>query len=170
MSSSSISTEAILVSETCIETLQLVGRAGSSCFLLGGSRGEGAMPSGPNPYELLSASLAACTAMTIRTYAERARLPLERIQVSVAYLRRSGGTGNAFERSITLQGPLEDEQRSSLLRIAANCPVGKILAQGADIRTTLSDDAQRSFLMHVTSNYRDDLERIAGDNPLMGFD
>ena len=54
----------------------LNGRVGASVFSIGGPDGRGGMAAGPNPYELLSASLAACTAMTIRLQARRRKIPL----------------------------------------------------------------------------------------------
>jgi putative redox protein len=52
----------------------LNGRAGASVFSIGGPDGRGGTAAGTNPYELLSASLAACTAMTIRLQARRRRI------------------------------------------------------------------------------------------------
>ena len=54
----------------------LNGRAGASVFSIGGPDGRGGTAAGANPYELLSASLAACTAMTIRLQARRRKIPL----------------------------------------------------------------------------------------------
>ena len=54
----------------------LYGRAGASVFSIGGPDGSGGTAAGANPYELLSASLAACTAMTIRLQARRRKIPL----------------------------------------------------------------------------------------------
>lgn len=79
--------DSLLVSETGVERLQLVGGIGSSTFLMGGPQKEGEATSGPNPYELLSASLAACTAMTVRLYSDRKGYPLDRVQVAVSFQR-----------------------------------------------------------------------------------
>jgi putative redox protein len=160
----------VLVTETGVEPLQLVGRTGTSTFLAGGSRTDGALPSGPDPYEMLSASLAACTILTIRRYAQRRGLPLERVQVSVARHRMKDSEQVVFERAIFLEGPLDDMQRSALLNIATSCPVGRLLGRGADIRMGLSGDCESEFADQALSNYRDDLERIASDDPRMGFD
>jgi len=54
----------------------LNGRAGASEFPIGGPDGRGGTAAGANPYELLSASLAACTAMTIRLQARKRKVPL----------------------------------------------------------------------------------------------
>ena len=56
----------------------LNGRAGASVFSIGPD-GRGGTVAGANPYELLSASLAACTAMTIRLQARRRKIPLSHV-------------------------------------------------------------------------------------------
>jgi len=63
----------------------LNGRAGASVFSIGGPDGRGGTAAGANPYELLSASLAACTAMTIRLQARRRKIPLSHVEVAVSY-------------------------------------------------------------------------------------
>lgn len=160
----------VLVAETGVEPMQLVARTGTSTFLLGGSRANGGLTSGPDPYEMLSASLAACTALTIRRYAQRKSIPLAQVQVSVSRRRESESGQTIFERSILLEGPLDDMQRSALLDIATSCPVGKLLGKSADIRVGSSGDGEVTYAAQALSSYRDDLEHIAGDDPRMGFD
>jgi putative redox protein len=110
----------------------LKGRAGASEFSIGGADGGQA---GANPYELLSASLAACTAMTIRFQARRRKIPLSHVEVAVSYHHGRDGGRDSFERSITLEGNLGDAERAQLLQAANMCPVGRTLALSADIRT-----------------------------------
>jgi putative redox protein len=160
----------VLVTETGVEPLQLVGRTGTSTFLAAGSRSEGALPSGLDPYEMLSASLAACTALTIRLYAQRRGLPLSRVQVNVARRRAAESGPVVFERAISLEGPLDDMQRTALMNVATSCPVARLLGRGADVRMGLSGDCESEYAAQALSNYRDDLERIASDDPRMGFD
>src|SRR4029450_8829246 len=69
----------------------LNGRAGASVFSIGGPDGRGGTAAGASPYELLSASLAACTAMTIRLQARRRKIPLSHVEVAVSY--HHGGDG-----------------------------------------------------------------------------
>ena len=98
---------------------------------------------GPTPYEYLLAGLGACTAMTLRVYADRKQWPLENAIVEL----RSGrshekdcekcetekvGIGT-IERRITLEGPLTDEQRTRILQIAERCPVKQTLERGIRI-------------------------------------
>src|SRR3954447_2785806 len=87
----------------------LNGRAGGSVFLIGGPDGRGGTAAGANPYELLSASLAACTAMTIRLQARRRKIPLSHVKVAVSYHHGADGGRDSFERSISLEGKLDEE-------------------------------------------------------------
>jgi putative redox protein len=113
----------------------LNGRAGTSVFSIGGPDGRGGTAAGANPYELLSASLAACTAMTIRLQARRRKIPLSRVEVAVSYDHGRHGGRESFERSVTLEGNLVDDERSQLMQAANMCPVGRTLSLSADIRT-----------------------------------
>src|SRR5437764_5447607 len=102
----------------------LNGRAGASVFSIGGPDGRGGRAAGANPYELLSASLAACTAMTIRFQARRRKFPLSRVEVAVSYRHGADGGRDMFERSIRLEGTLDDKERAELMQVADMCPVG----------------------------------------------
>ena len=88
----------------------LNGRAGASEFSIGGPDGRSGTAAGANPYELLSASLAACTAMTIRLQARRRKFPLSHVEVAVSYHHGADGGRDSFERSIRLEGNLGDER------------------------------------------------------------
>jgi uncharacterized OsmC-like protein len=89
------------------------------------------MGSGLSPYELVSAGLAACTVMTMRMYARRKGLPLERASATVTHEKRADETpADLFTRTITLEGPLDDEKREKLLSIADRCPVHLTLVRG----------------------------------------
>src|ERR1700743_3132705 len=129
---------AVLISETGVERYQLVGRTGPSVFLMGGAINHGGMKSGPGPFDLLASALGACTAMTIRAYAERKALPITRVQVNVVHSRPSLDAKDIFERTILVEGVIDDATRAKLLQIADLCPVGKTLARGSEIRTVLS--------------------------------
>src|SRR3954452_12549302 len=122
----------------------LNGRAGSSEFSIGGPDGRGGTAAGANPYELLSASLAACTAMTIRLLAQRRKFPLSHVEVAVSYHHGGAGSRDSFERSIRLEGNLGDEERAQLMQAANMCPVGRTLGLSADIRTNDSVSVGRA--------------------------
>jgi putative redox protein len=80
-------------------------------------------------------SLAACTAMTIRLQARRRKIPLSHVEVAVSYHHGGDGGRDSFERSITLEGNLGDEERAQLMQAANMCPVGRSLGLSADIHT-----------------------------------
>jgi uncharacterized OsmC-like protein/pimeloyl-ACP methyl ester carboxylesterase len=105
-------------------------------------RAVGGTNAGPAPYDLLAASLGACTAMTLRLYAERKGWPLERTVVRLGHRRVhaedcAGCEGSAssridvLERELELEGPLDGDQRQRLLEIAERCPVHRTLTGGA---------------------------------------
>ncbi|WP_374514043.1 OsmC family protein [Brevundimonas sp.] len=96
----------------------------------------GGLASGPTPYELVGAGLAACTAMTLRLYADHKGWPLARASVEVRHEKRKGETpADLFERSVCIDGELDGTQRERLLEIADRCPVHRTLEGGAAIRT-----------------------------------
>ena len=97
--------------------------------------GLGGQDYGPDPFEILLSALGACTAMTVRMYADRKGWPLDRVSVRVVQTVRAGGVGGAadrFERTVFLDGELSLEQRARLMEIAARCPVGETLKRGAE--------------------------------------
>jgi len=102
---------------------------------------------GPRPHEFVLAGLGACTAMTLRMYADRKGLPLK--HVSVRLTRRKikaadcpdcvtkEGEVEEMIREITLEGDLDDAARQKLLEIADKCPVHRTLTGEIKIRTSL---------------------------------
>lgn len=88
------------------------------------------------PMELLASSLAACTSITLRMYADRKEWELDNIEVTVDL--ETNNAESLFKRGITLKGNLNQEQTDRLLDIANHCPVHKILSNTISIHTTLS--------------------------------
>ena len=105
----------------------------------------GGLGSGPGPYDFLLAGLGACTSMTIRLYADFKKLPLESVSVRLSHGKvhvrdcESCDTKvsilDHIDRAITLEGPLDDEQRKRLMEIADKCPVHKTLQSKINIST-----------------------------------
>ncbi|MCB9894171.1 MAG: OsmC family protein [Planctomycetes bacterium] len=100
---------------------------------------EGGENAGPTAMGLLAASLAACTAATLRSYANHKGIKLEGVTVEVDASRRKpseqvdGAKATLVTKKITLRGSLTDEQHARMLEIAEKCPVNKALIQGVDL-------------------------------------
>ena len=97
---------------------------------------------GPNPYEFVSGGLAACTAMTIRMYADRKQWNVEQIKVFINHEKESrkdveGKTQkiDIFKRDIYLEGDLDEKQRKRLIEIANKCPVHRTLHNEVEVHT-----------------------------------
>lgn len=129
--------KAVLVAETRAGRFQMQVTSGPATFLVDEDTAAGGLGSGPDPYDLLSAALGSCTAMTIRLYAEHKAWPLDRVRVKVIHHRASLEEKDRFERVIDLEGALDDAQRQRLVEIAEHCPVHKTLDRGANIATRL---------------------------------
>jgi putative redox protein len=93
---------------------------------------------GPSPYELLLASLGACTSITLRMYAGRKEWELGKITVGLRYTR-DAEQKERIDRRISFSKPLSAEQKARLVEIAGKTPVTRTLSQGVPIDTTLID-------------------------------
>ena len=135
----------VVVSETRKGLFQQAVTAGAHRLIVDEPVAVGGLDSGPGPYDLLLAGLGACTSMTLRLYAERKKLPLERVSVALKHSRvhaadceeceTRDGMVDRIERAITFTGDLDAETRARLLEIADKCPVHRTLTSEIDIRT-----------------------------------
>jgi putative redox protein len=97
---------------------------------------RGGSDSGASPYELLLASLGACTSITLRMYAGRKEWELGKITVGLRYTT-SEDRKHHIDRRLSFSKPLTAEQTQRLLEIAAKTPVTLTLTAGVTIDTTI---------------------------------
>lgn len=112
----------------------------------------GGFDSGPSPYDYLNIALGACTAMTMRLYADRKKLPLERVKVDVTHAKVHAedcaecegrdGRVDRFERTLEIVGDLDPEQRRKLVEIADKCPVHRTLEASSVVATKVAEPAE----------------------------
>ncbi len=88
---------------------------------------HGGDDAGPSPQELLAASLASCTAITIEMYANRKGWDIGEVAVDVDYEQAQRGSPTRFTMVVELPKELPEEQRERLMQIAAKCPVHRTL-------------------------------------------
>jgi len=123
-------------------------KAGRHALLADEPEDVGGNDFGPSPYELLSASLASCKAMTMHMYARRKKWDLQEAQVHISHSRRYAedctDCENAdkriehFDCTIELEGNLTEEQRQRILEISKRCPVHKTLQSTVKIESKLT--------------------------------
>jgi uncharacterized OsmC-like protein/alpha/beta superfamily hydrolase len=112
-------------------------RAGRHTLAAGEPVAVGGDDAGPNPYEYLLAALGACTSMTMRLYADRKNLAVERFSVRLSHRRLHAedcadcetkeGYIHEIARDITIEGDIPEDSRARLMEIADKCPVHKTL-------------------------------------------
>ena len=141
----------VIVAETREGLLQQAITIGPHHLLADEPVKVGGLDTGPNPYEFLLAGLGACTAMTLRLYAERKGLALERVTVTLRHAKihaadcadceTKAGMLDRIDRTIGLEGELDAEQRRRLMEIADKCPVHRTLTSEVEIRTKEAAEA-----------------------------
>ena len=88
---------------------------------------HGGDDSGPSPQELLAASLASCTAITMEMYAERKGWELGDVTVDVDYEPAQRGSPTKFTMVVNFPKEFPEDQRERLMQIGAKCPVHRVL-------------------------------------------
>ncbi|MFP4003848.1 MAG: alpha/beta fold hydrolase [Alphaproteobacteria bacterium] len=111
----------------------------------------GGLALGPDPYSYLAASLGLCTTQTLRMYAGRKGLKLDRVTVHLRYdkvysedcegcVEGKGRKRLTLWRNLQLEGELTDAERQRLVEIADRCPVHRSLQEKTPIHTALQED------------------------------
>lgn len=140
---------AVVVQETRNGKFQQSVTVGPHRLLADEPVAAGGDDTGPGPYDLLLAGLGACTSMTMRLYADRKSLPLERTTVRLRHSKiyakdcseceTKDGMLDQIERVIEMDGALTAEQRQRLMEIADKCPVHRTLTSEIRILTRSAD-------------------------------
>lgn len=136
------------VEETLTGRYMQTARTGRHALTADEPKSAGGNDAGPSPYEYLLIGLGACTAMTLRMYAEMKGLPLARVGVRLSHRKihardcadceTQEGKVDEITREITLYGDLTDAQRERLLEIANRCPVHRTLTSEIKVESYLS--------------------------------
>ena len=109
-------------------------RAGHHVLLADEPAALGGADAGPAPYAFVLSGLGACTAITLRMYAERKGWELGEVGVDLVMLR--DGDAERIERTIRIAGAITEEQRARLAEIAEKTPVTKTIKRGTMIATS----------------------------------
>ena len=139
----------VVVRETRNGKFQQTVTVGQHQLLADEPSASGGDDTGLAPYDFLLAGLGACTSMTMRLYADRKSLPLERTTVTLRHSKihaedcaeceTKAGMLDQIERVIAMEGPLDAEQRKKLIEIADKCPVHRTLTSEVRILTSAAD-------------------------------
>jgi putative redox protein len=139
----------VVVRETRAGKFQQTVSVGPHRLLADEPVAAGGDDTGPGPYDFILAGLGACTSMTMRMYAERKSLPLERVTVTLTHSKihaedcaeceTSTGMLDQIDRVIGMEGNLDAEQRQKLMEIADKCPVHRTLTSEIHIVTRPAD-------------------------------
>ncbi len=139
----------VIVRETRNSKFQQTVSIGPHQLLADEPVAAGGQDTGPGPYDFLLAGLGACTSMTMRLYADRKSVPLERVTVTLKHNKIHAedcaecetkiGMLDQIERTIAMEGSLDGEQRQKLMEIADKCPVHRTLTSEIHIVTRAAD-------------------------------
>ncbi|MEM8877289.1 MAG: bifunctional alpha/beta hydrolase/OsmC family protein [Pseudomonadota bacterium] len=140
--------DVVRVTETGKGKFQQSVQAGRHSMFADEPASYGGLDSGPAPYDFLSIGLAACTAMTLRLYADHKGINLGKVSVDVSHGKvhaedcaecLDGRTGkiDRFERTILIEGGVAEDITGKILEIADKCPVHKTLESASVVVTQL---------------------------------
>ena len=139
----------VVVQETRNSKFQQTVTVGPHKMLADEPVAAGGEDTGPGPYDFLLAGLGACTSMTMRLYADRKTLPMERVTVTLKHgkihasdceeCETREGMLDQIERVIKIEGALDADQRKRLMEIADKCPVHRTLTSEIRIVTKAAE-------------------------------
>src|ERR1700754_1404941 len=139
----------VVVRETRNSKFQQTVSVGLHSLLADEPVAAGGEDTGLGPYDFVLAGLGACTSMTMRMYADRKSLPLQRVTVTLKHSKihaedcaeceTKAGMLDQIERVIAMEGALDAEQRTKLMEIADKCPVHRTLTSEIHIVTSATD-------------------------------
>jgi uncharacterized OsmC-like protein len=111
---------------------------GTHTFIADEPVDAGGSDAGPTPYDFLSAALGACTSMTIHVVAQREKIPIRGVELTITNDRMHAkdcaecttqqGYIHRFSVTLKIDGDLTPEQRNRVLEVARRCPVYKTLS------------------------------------------
>jgi uncharacterized OsmC-like protein/fermentation-respiration switch protein FrsA (DUF1100 family) len=135
----------VVVQETRNSKLQQLVSVGPHRLQADEPIAAGGDDTGPGPYDFLLAGLGACTSMTMRLYADRKSIPVDRVTVTLAHSKiyakdcaeceTKEGMLDQIERVIKIEGAVDGDQRKRLMEIADKCPVHRTLTSEIRILT-----------------------------------
>ena len=139
----------VVVQETRNSKFQQTVTVGPHQMLADEPVAAGGEDTGPGPYDFLLAGLGACTSMTMRLYADRKSLPMERVTVTLKHSKihakdceeceTKEAMLDQIERVIGIEGALDADQRKRLMEIADKCPVHRTLTSEIRIVTKAAE-------------------------------
>ncbi|MQP29442.1 OsmC family peroxiredoxin [Sphingobacterium faecium] len=112
--------------------------AGKNSIIVDEPIDKGGLDLGFQPQELLAASLASCTAITLKMYADQKEWTINSFQVDVTIEQSEDKSTTKFVRKISFEGNLDEKQHTRIVAIANACPIHKVLLSQIVIDTILA--------------------------------
>lgn len=114
---------------------QTVVTSGTHTLLADEPMASGGTDMGMSPYDLLLASVASCTAITLRMYINRKMWLIDEVTVNMELFTSTNGV--LIESKLAFKGSINGEQRQRLIKIANACPIHKMLTGNVTIKTSV---------------------------------